>query len=216
MDMKEAAFLPIITLICGIFLLGIGIKETAEFPSDYVETIGYYEGSTIAEEAHYDSQKQESVATTYYLTYQFTVDNEIYYVTTNYSTSIVPSLGEEITILYDAENPENAVIGGPSNDNTFLILFGLFFILGSLPFLLIIFGNDMKSLKFDKMGVLMGSIVAIVGYGGLAIICGSFSPVGIFNYIDSSFVLPMIIPFLMIFAGIFAVIKGTIFYKPQD
>ena len=79
-----------------------------------------------------------------------------------------------------------------------------------------LFGKDKKTPKVDKMGILMGSIIAVMGYGALAIICGGFSPATIFNYIESSFILPMIIPFLMIFAGVFAVVKGIFFYKPQD
>ena len=63
---------------------------------------------------------------------------------------------------------------------------------------------------------LMGSIVTVVGYGALAFICGSFSPVGMFKYLDTSFTLPLLIPILMVFVGVFAIIKGTIFYKPQD
>ena len=121
-------------------------------------------------------------------------------------------------MLYDTENPERAVVGGPAKRSNGLILFGIFFILGSLPFLVVLFskGDKKKTPKVDKTGILMGSIIAIMGYGSLAIICGGFSPTVIFNYIDSSFVLPMIIPFLMIFVGAFAVIKGIFFYKKQD
>lgn len=217
MDTKEAAFLPIITLICGIFLLCLGISETATFKTrNYVETVGYYADLTLAEEAHYDSEKQTNVEATYYLTYFYEVDGSIYFATTDYSTAFIPSRGEEIKILYDAESPENAVVGGPASGGTGLILAGIFFILGSIPFLFIIFGNNLMSPKFDIMLVLMGSIIALVGYGALSMICGSFSPAGIFKYIDSSFIFPMIIPFLMIFAGVFAVIKGTLFYKPKD
>lgn len=216
MKLTKFTFLPILVLLIGVFFLGLGIYETATSDTkDYAETVGYYNYSTIAEKEHYDSHKNATVATTYYLTYQYAVDGEAYYVTTDYTTSLEPAFGEEIKILYDAENPENAVVGGPAKRNNFLMIFGIFFILGSLPFLFILFGNQ-KSLKFDKMGILMGSIIAIVGYGALAMICGSFSPIGIFKYIDSSFMLPMIIPFLMIFAGVFAVIKGIFFYKPQD
>ena len=96
------------------------------------------------------------------------------------------------------------------------MFFGIFFILGTLPFLVVLFGKNKKSPKVDKMGILMGSILAVMGYGMLGIICGGFSPVTIFNYIESSFVFPMIILFLMIFAGVFAVIKSIFFYKPQD
>lgn len=215
MDTKEAAFLPIITLLCGILLIGLGIGEKADFPKDYVETTGYFNYASLAEDEHYEDDGAVSAAT-YYLTYSFYVDSKEYTVTSSSVTAFIPSLNEEIPVLYDAENPENAVIGGPAKSDTSLILFGIFFILGSLPFLVIIFGNNMQSKKFDKMLVLMGSIVAIVGYGALAIICGSFSPVGIFRYLDSSFALPLLIPILMVVAGVFGVIKGTIFYKPQD
>ena len=217
MKLNKFTFLPILALLIGVFFLGLGIYETATSNTkDYAETIGYYNYSTIAEKEHYDSIKNKHYATTYHLTYQYAVDGEVYYVTTDYTTSLEPSYGEEIRILYDAENPENAVVGGPAKRNNFLMIFGIFFILGSLPFLVILFGNNEKSPKVDKMGVLMGSIIAVMGYGALAVICGGFSPVIIFNYIESSFIFPMIIPFLMIFAGVFAVIKGIFFYKPQD
>ena len=217
MKLNKFTFLPILTLLIGVFFLGLGIYETATSQTkDYAETVGYYNYSTIAEKEHYDSIKDKHYATTYYLTYQYAVDGEAYYVTTDYTTSLEPSFGEEITILYDAENPEQAVVGGPAKRSNFLMIFGVFFILGSLPFLVVLFGNNKKTPKVDKMGVLMGSIVAVMGYGALAIICGGFSPTKIFNYIESSFILPMIIPFLMIFVGVFAVIKGIFFYKPQD
>lgn len=215
MKINKLTFLPILTLLIGIFFLGLGIYETATSQTkDYAETVGYFNYSTIAEKEHYDSHKNTTVATTYYLTYQYEVNGEAYYVTTDYTTSFEPSFGEEIKILYDAENPEKAVVGGPAKRNNFLMIFGIFFILGSLPFLVVLFGK--QSPKIDTMGILMGSIVAVMGYGALAVICGGFSPVAIFNYIESSFILPMIIPFLMIIAGVFAVIKGIFFYKPQD
>ncbi len=217
MKLNKFTFLPILALLIGVFFLGLGIYETATSDTkDYAETVGYYNYSTIAEKEHYDSIKNKHYATTYYLTYQYAVDGEAYYVTTDYTTSLEPSYGEEIKILYDAESPENAVVGGPAKRNNFLMIFGVFFILGSLPFLVVLFGNNKKTPKVDKMGILMGSIIAVMGYGALAVICGGFSPVVIFNYIESSFIFPMIIPFLMIFAGVFAVIKGIFFYKPQD
>lgn len=220
MKFNRFIFLPILTLLCGVFFLGLGIYETVTSDTkSYAETTGYFYYSTIAEKEHSDSLKNTTVATTYYLTYQYAVDGEAYYVTTDYTTSFEPSFGEEIKILYDAQNPEKAVVGGPSKRNNLLILFGIFFILGSLPFLLLFLSKDekkKKTPKIDGLGILMGSIVTVVGYGSLAIICGSFSPVGIFNYIDSSFILPMIIPFLMIGVGLLSVIKSIFFYKNND
>lgn len=213
----KISILPLLALIIGVFVLVLGIYETATSDTKgYAETVGYFNYSTIAEKEHYDSIKNKHYATTYYLTYQYAVDGEAYYVTSDYTTSLEPSYGEEIKILYDTNNPEKAVIGGPAKRNNFLMLFGIFFILGSLPFLVFLFGNNKKPPKVDKAGILMGSIIAIMGYGSLAIICGGFSPVVIFNYIDSSFILPMVIPFLMIIAGLFAVIKSIFFYKKQE
>lgn len=218
MKINKFTFLPLLALLIGVIFLSLGIYETATSQTkDYCETVGYYNYSTIAETEHYDSIKKKHYATTYYLTYQYAVDGEVYYVTSDYTTSIEPSFGEEIKVLYDAQNPENAVIGGPAKRNNFLMIFGIFFILGSLPFIVFLFSSNSKKMpKVDKMGILMGSITAIAGYGALAMICGSFSPMGIFNYIDSSFILPMIIPFLMIFAGLFAVIKSIFFYKREE
>ncbi|MBQ8766963.1 MAG: hypothetical protein IJZ16_09170 [Clostridia bacterium] len=217
MNMKSFATLPIITILCGIFILGLGIKETATSNTkDYTETTGYFYYSTLAKDEHYDADKDAVSAPTYFLTYRYYVGGEEYTVTGSSPTAFVPSIDEEIKILYDVENPENAVIGGPSKRSNALIIIGIFFILCSLPFLVIIFGNNIQSLKVDKMGILMGLIVAIVGYGALSMICGSFSPIGIFKYLDSSFMLPLIIPILMIIAGVFSVIKSIFFYKPQD
>lgn len=218
MKLNKFTFLPLLALLIGVIFLSLGIYETATSQTKgYCETVGYYNYSTIAEREHYDSIKKKHYATTYYLTYQYAVDGEVYYVTSDYTTSIEPSLGEEIKVLYDAKNPENAVIGGPAKRSNFLMIFGIFFILGSLPFLVFLFSNESKKMpKVDKMGILMGSITALAGYGALAMICGSFSPMGIFNYIGSSFILPMIIPFLMIFAGLFAVVKSIFFYKREE
>ncbi|MBR5190548.1 MAG: DUF3592 domain-containing protein, partial [Clostridia bacterium] len=160
MKLNKFTFLPILVLLIGVFFLGLGIYETATSQTkDYAETVGYYNYSTIAEKEHYDSIKNKHYATTYYLTYQYAVDGEAYYVTTDYTTSLEPSFGEEITILYDAENPEKAVVDGPAKRNNFLMIFGIFFILGSLPFLVVLFGK--QSPKIDTMGILMGSIVAV-------------------------------------------------------
>lgn len=214
MKFNKFAVLPIILLLCGIAVSGLGIYEKATSETKgYAQTVGYYNYSTVAQKEHYDSQKNSTSATTYYLTYQYAVDGEAYYVTSDYTTSFEPSYGEEIKILYDKDNPEKAVIGGPSNRSNLLIIFGIFFILGSVPFLVLLFSK--KEHKIDIMGLLMGLILAVAGYGALSVICGSFSPVGIFNYIGSSFKFPMIITFLMIFAGLFAAIK-SVFFKAKE
>ncbi len=219
MKRNNVIILPIIALLIGALLVGLGIYKTATSGTkDYVETIGYYTSSYLAEEAYYDADTDTNRDATYYLVYEYYVDGEAYYATTDYSTSFIPSLGEEIEVLYDAEIPAISVIGGPSNSNTALILFGIFFILCSAPFLFFLLPEkqEKKTPKIDTMGIMMGSVLALVGYGALALICGSFSPIGILKYMFSSFVLPFAIPFLMIFAGIFLVVKSIFFYKNEE
>lgn len=215
--------MPLICCLIGIFVLGLGIYESVTSPvKDYAETTGYFQYSDLAEDKHYDSQKNANVSATYYLTYVYFVNGEAYEVTSDYTTAFVPSVNEEIQILYDSENPSKAVIGGTGKRSTYLTLIGIFFILGSLPFLLVLSPrkeNNKKDKKkkeknsVDIMGIIFGSIIAVVGYGAVSIICGTFSPVGMLHYIDSSFTLPMLIPFLMIGVGLFSVIKSIFFNK---
>lgn len=215
--------LPLICCLIGVFVLGLGIYESVTSPTkDYAETTGYFQYSVLAENEHYDSQKNANVSATYYLTYEYFVNGEAYKVTSTSATAFVPSVNEEIQVLYDSDNPAKAVIGGTGKRITSLILIGIFFILGSIPFLLVFFPRKehvKKSKKkevtssVDAVGIIFGSIIAVVGYGSVSIICGTFSPVGILNYIDSSFILPMLIPFLMIGIGLFSVIKSIFFNK---
>lgn len=216
--------LPLLACLIGIIVFGIGIYETITSPTrDYAETTGYFYYSTLAEDEHYDAHKNTVSAPTYFLTYRYFVGGEEFTVTGSSPTAFVPSIDEEIKILYDAENPKKSVIGGPAKRNNALILFGIFFVLGSLPFLLILLPNrendkqkKKKKTNIDSAGILFGLIIAIVGYGTISVICGSFSPVKIINYIDSSFYFPMLIPFLMIGLGLFTVIKSIFLYKNND
>lgn len=219
----KVSFLPIIALICGVVMLGIGIYKTAADPTDdYEKTVGYFYDSVLNEKEHYDSVKNENSAATYNLIYKYTVDGKEYMITTDYSTSFVPSSGTEIAIMYNPQNPDDAIIGGPTKENNILILLGIFFILCSIPFIAIIFfggkgkkeGGNQRSI--DLIGIIFGSISSIVGYGALCIICGSFSPVGIIKYFASSFAIPIIIPLLLIAAGVFLVIKSMFFYKSNN
>ncbi len=218
--------LPLICCLIGVFLFGLGIYENVTSPTkDYTETTGYFCYSDLASAEHYDSQKNANVSATYYLTYKYFVNGESYTVTSDYTTAFVPSVNEEIQILYDSENPSKAVIGGTGKRSTYLTMIGIFFILGSVPFLFAFLPHKETEKKDKKKkaktsvnvaGVLFGSIIAVVGYGAISIICGTLSPVGILNYIDSSFVLPMLIPFLMIGVGLFSVITSIFFNKKTN
>lgn len=230
-------FLPIIALLIGVFLIGLGIYEKVTSPTKGFEAAtGYLCGSTLYEDEHYDAIKQESSAATYKLTYCFTVDSEKYFVTSDYSTAFVPAEGTPCEILYNPENPDEAVIGGPNKNSTQLMFIGFFFALGSLPFFIGRVGtiipkkqskaetskssksskkrktkSDNSELQFNSLGIIMSVIVMLFGYGACCMMSNSFSIKGIISYYITSFTLPMIIPILLIAAGLYTVIN--IIYK---
>lgn len=230
-------FLPIIALLIGVLLIGFGVYEKITSPTKGFEAAtGYLCGSTLYEGEHYDAVKQELSAATYKLTYCFTVDSEKHFVTSNYSTAFVPAEGTPCEILYNPENPDEAVIGGPNKTSNHMLFIGFFFSLGSLPFFIGSVGtivpkkqskaetskssksskkrktkSDNSELQFNSIGIIMSTIAILFGYGAFALISNSFSIKGIINYCMTSFKLPMIIPILLIAAGLYTVIN--IIYK---
>ncbi len=66
------------------------------------------------------------------------------------------------------------------------------------------------------VSVILGIILIFVSYGALYMIAGSLSPAKIFKYFTASFSLPLLIPILMIAAGIYLLIKGVFFSKSNE
>lgn len=67
----------------------------------------------------------------------------------------------------------------------------------------------------DSLGNFRDNI-NFVSYGALYMIAGSLSPAKIFKYFTASFSLPLLIPILMIAAGIYLLIKGVFFSKSNE
>lgn len=132
MDMKsdKPVTLLIISMIIGVLLIIVfsiyDIKMLIE-TKDYMETIGVFIGTTSAGTSSEGTQM-------YYLNYEYSVENNTYYYTTDYSTSMVPKIGSEKTIKYDLENPSEAYTQGFSNFTIFQII-GTFFFFISLAML---------------------------------------------------------------------------------
>ncbi len=110
---------PIIGIILVITGIGLEIKRDND-TENYIETKGYYINSTYV-------STDEDGTRFYELNYEYTVNGEKFVVSTDYSTNNVPNIGEEETIRYNSENPNEAVI----ISNTFykiLIFIGVIFI----------------------------------------------------------------------------------------
>lgn len=111
--------LPALCLIIGIVLFSLGIRNTvSDKAKGYEKTTGRLVDYTLYEAGGYDAARKTETADTYRLIYSYTVNGETYTLSTDYGTSIVPSFGSETEILYNAENPGEAVVGGPNQSAT--------------------------------------------------------------------------------------------------
>ena len=222
--------LPILCLLVGLVLLSLGIRDAvANSTRGYREVTGYLIDYTLQEAGGYDSQRRTETADTYRLVYRYTVDGQEYTLVTSYSTSFVPSRGSETAILYDPEDPAESVIGGPNRSENHLIFIGLFFMFCSLPFFLPFLPKrkqekggkqaarraPSKWAAVDWVGIVIGLFLIGISYGALAMITNSYSPAGIVRYYAESFHFALLIPLLMIAAGLLLLYRSLPFRKKQ-
>lgn len=219
--------LPALCLIIGIVLFSLGIRNTvSDRIKGYEKTTGRLVDYTLYEAGGYDAARKTQTADTYRLIYSYTVDDEPYTLSTDYGTSIVPSFGSEAEILYNPENPDEAVIGGPNRFGRQMIFFGLFFALGSVPFFLPFLpqktekkkkrkqsAGDRKKHEFDWLAVGLGFLFLFFPYGAMAIISNSYSPIDMARYFVNNFHVALLILVIMSLAGAAAVIRGLFFGK---
>lgn len=217
--------LPVLCLIIGIVLVSLGIRNAvSDSTKGYEKTTGYLVDYTLYEAGGYDAARKTESADTYRLIYSYTVNGEAYTLSTDYGTSIVPSVGSETEILYNPENPGEAVVGGPNQSGNQLIFIGLFFALGSVPFFLPFLPNKKKEKKeepawegkkheFDWVAVGIGLFFVGVAYGALAMISSSYSLVGIARYFVNNFHFMLLVPVLMALGGVAMTCRGLFYGK---
>ena len=211
-------FLPILCLVIGVVLLFFGIKSTvhaAYVSAQYETTQGTLVDYTLEKDAEYDAARRKHTSATYSLCYQYTVDGQDYTIVTDYSTSALPALGSTRDVLYDPQDPSKSMLNGVTA-NTALIFIGLFFA-GIPSFMLYLLlrsdRRDKKPGRVDPVGLWAGLIFALVGWGSLCMMCGSFSIKGIFAFLTTSFTLWALIPFMMLVVGILVAFKSIRFRK---
>lgn len=193
-----------ICLIAGIFLLGFGIKNTYELKK---ETENY----AVAEGYLSDYELRESGSSTdrsysYYLIYSYVVDGREYTVTTDYGSGSVPEIGSTKEIKYNPQNPEEAVIAG-MNGSIIMIFMGVMFIL--IPGVFIM-GFLTNAGVFEKCPIrifdlFIGLVPIVIGVGAFYLMADGFSVKAAFSA-GGPFAL---IPFLLIAAGVFIIIKNV-------
>ncbi|MBE5821264.1 MAG: DUF3592 domain-containing protein [Clostridiales bacterium] len=105
-------------ILLGLAILSIGLylthKQKIE-TRNYIETIGIFVDSSV--------YSNDEDGTTYSLTYRYRVNGKYYFITTDYGTGSVPSVGSEKTIKYNPNNPSEAIITG-FNSYSLILFFG--------------------------------------------------------------------------------------------
>ena len=103
----------LIVFAIGLVFIFIGINMNSKY-NNYEEVIGYY------------ISKEHSSEDLYYLIYTYEINGEVYNIKSNVQTNIIPKAETPTKILYNPNNPSEAIIKG---DNNFLIFFGVLWIL---------------------------------------------------------------------------------------
>ena len=204
-------FFLTIFLLCGEWMLYLGIGEsvdTNEKAKNYQTTEGYLLDYNLYSEPEYDAVRKKQTSATYQLTYNYSVDGQEYTVTTESGTSFVPKIGTPIEIRYNPDNPQEAYVPSQSR-NVGLLFGGAFFILIPL-IMLLIFTGVLQKLPSRLVGIFMGLVLVLLSWLVLYMITGSFSPVGIAQYYASSFSFPLIIPILLIAAGLLLIVRNLL------
>ena len=190
---KIGIFLIVICLLCGVFLLFLGIKDGLESYSltqNYDETQGYF--------TDYTFYSSDDGHTTYRLIYTYTVYGQTYSVATDYGSEILPAQNSIRTVKYDPFEPQNAVIAGGSSYSA-LLLVGAMFTFVPLVFIAVLLPakGRVKSLMQNFLEYGIGLFFVFIGFGTIWMATGSINPLKIFE----SFHPALLIPLLMIAVG---------------
>ncbi len=166
----------IMMIIAGLVMIVFGVMKVAEFnqfKSNCKETTGTVVGFRYSE-----SDDDEY----YYAEYVYTVDDLDYYVESDTHSRFAPDLGDEETVYYDPDEPENARTSLKERTGTILIVCGPLVGLFGAAFLLARFKANEEIIK-----ILLGLALVIIGFPlpivsgawGFLIITGIFGICGI-------------------------------------
>lgn len=189
-------------LIAGVILLFIGIKDSVSLAirtKDWFDAPGYFRDYSV-----YDVDKDGK--TTYRLKYVFYSGGAEYFVETDYGSEIIPEIDSMRTVLYEPENPKNAIIKGGTASATY---FTIGFMFTFIPLFMIIcwlWINGKIKLHVNVFDFTVGLILFVIAELFLYIMGGSFWPINAFKTLG----IIAVIPTLMAVAGIIQMVKTVI------
>lgn len=208
-----------VLVLCGLVVFGWGIGtivKSALQTRGYHTTEGYFLEADLYSEQEYDTASHSYSAATYRLIYGYTVNGREYTITTDFGTSFVPEAGSIKEIKYNPDDPAQAVIAGPYGQSGLtLIFFGLMFTGIPGMFLLGLVYSPKKGRKSKKhavnwVNISLGVFMLLISLCALFGITGSYSLSGIIRFYRTSFIFPMVIPPVLIAAGLWMIVQGLL------
>lgn len=195
------SILVLIIFLMGVLLLFFGIKDTYVFNQEtkhYIATNGYY--------LDYEVSDSDQDGTLYKLTYRYEVDGQEYLITTDSGTNYIPPQNSIREVRYNPDNPEKAVLVGTNRNNIFIFM-GVFFLLGSLTFVLgaLTVLGYFDRFKIDVIGTYIGAELVIVGIGILLFQNGT--TISLLETVKS-FGVWILIPLMFIAVGILLLVRS--------
>ena len=194
-------------LLAGIIFLFFGIKESVSLAiktKDWFEAPGYFRDYSV-----YDVDSDGDI--TYRLKYVYYSGGAEYYIETDYGSEIVPEIDSIKTILYEPENPKNAVIKGGEASSVYLTI-GVMFT--AIPLFMIIcwlFVTEKVKLNVKILDFTAGFVLFLVGELFIYVMGGSF---WIGSAVKSMGFLA-IIPSILAIVGVIQMIK-TVFAAVKE
>lgn len=189
-------------LLAGIVLLFIGIKDSVSLAiktKDWFDAPGYFRDYSV-----YDID--DDGETTYRLRYVFYSGGAEYFVETDYGSGVIPEIDSVRTVLYEPENPENAIIKGGTSSTAFIIVGFMFTFIPLFMIICWLWINGKIKLHVKVFDFTAGFLIFAVGELAIYIMCGSIFPWKAFG----SMGFLAIIPSIMVAAGIFQMVKTVV------
>ena len=194
-------------LLSGIVLLFFGIKESVGIAiktKDWFETPGYFRDYSV-----YDVD--DDGETTYRLKYVFYSGGAEYFVETDYGSGVIPEIDSVRTVLYEPENPENAIIKGGTASATYITIGFMFTFIPLFMIFCWLWINGKIKIHVNAFDFTAGFLIFAVGELCLYMMGGSVFP----RHAFGSMGFLAIIPTLMVAVGIFQMVKTVVNGKKE-
>lgn len=203
-DFKKAVIILLFAsaLLAGFILLFLGIKDSIALAiktKDWFDAPGYFRDYSI-----YDVD--DDGETTYRLRYVFYSGGAEYFVETDYGSGVIPETDSIRTVLYEPENPQNAILKGGTASATYLTIGFMFTFIPIFMIVCWLWISGKIKLRVKIFDFTAGFLIFAVGELCIFMMGGSVFPWKAFG----SMGFLAIIPSIMVAVGILQMVKTIV------